>query len=85
MKRKKRIEKILINNFKLWTIKVTDISNQHKGHNFFTGKDETHFSIIINTNNNDDFKKIDIHRKINYLLKDELSSGLHALEIKIKS
>jgi len=85
MKRKKRIEKILSNNFKSWTIKVIDISYQHKGHNHFTGNDETHFSIILYTGKNEDFKRIDIHRKINYLLKDELSSGLHALEIKIKN
>ena len=84
MKRKKRIEKILSNNFKSWTIKVIDISSQHKGHNHFSGNNETHFSIILYKNINEDFKIIDIHRKINYLLKDEYSSGLHALEIKIK-
>ena len=85
MKRKKRIEKILSDNFKLWMIKVIDISYQHKGHNHFTGNDETHFSIILHLNIKDNFKRINIHRKINYLLKDEFSSGLHALEIKIKN
>ena len=85
MKRKKRIEKILSDNFKIWKIEVIDISYQHKGHNHFTGNDETHFSIILYLNINDNFKRINIHRKINYLLKDEFSSGLHALEIKIKN
>ena len=85
MKRKKRIEKILSDNFKIWKIEVIDISYQHKGHNHFTGNDETHFSIILYLNINDNFTRINIHRKINYLLKDELSSGLHALEIKIKN
>ena len=42
-------------------------------------------SLIEESNINDDFKSLDIHRKINYLLTDEFSSGLHALEIKIKS
>ena len=85
MKRKKRIEKILSYNFKTWIIEVNDISHQHKGHNQFTGNDETHFAIILHPNINNDFKSIDIHRKINHLLKDEYSSGLHALEIKIKN
>ena len=85
MKRKKRIEKILSDNFKLWKIEVIDISYQHKGHNQFTGNDETHFSITLHLNINDNFTRINIHRKINYLLKDEFSSGLHALEIKIKN
>ena len=85
MKRKKRIEKILSENFKLWKFKVIDISRQHKGHNKFSGTNETHISIILNPKKNDVFKKIDIHRKINLLLKDEFYSGLHALEIKIKN
>ena len=85
MKRKKRIEKILTNNFKSWIIEIIDISHQHKGHNHFTGKDETHFSIILHPNIKDNFKRIDVHRKINNLLQDEYSFGLHALEIKIKN
>ena len=85
MNRKKRIEKILSDNFKSWIIEVVDISYQHKGHNHFTGKDNTHFSIILHTNMYNNYNRKDIHRKINYLLKDEFSSGLHALEIKIKN
>ena len=85
MKRKKRIEKILSDNFKTWVIKVNDMSYKHKGHNHFIGNDGTHFSIILHPNINNDIKSIDIHRKINYLLKDEYLSGLHALEIKIKN
>jgi BolA protein len=83
MKRKKRIENIVTNSFKSWTIKVFDISLQHKGHNNFTGNEESHFSIILKTNTKDYYKKLDVHKKINYLLKDEFSSGLHALQIKI--
>lgn len=85
MKRKKRIEKILSENFKTWIVEINDISSHHKGHNHFTGNDETHFSIILYSNINKNFKRIDIHRKINKLLKNEFSSGLHALEIKIKN
>ena len=50
MERKKRIEKILLNNFKFWQIEVKDISKFHKGHNNFDGKNETHFSIILHPN-----------------------------------
>ena len=84
MNRKKRIEKIISDNFKKWIIVAKDISEQHKNHGHFTGNDETHFSIILYLNKKNNFKSLDIHRKINYLLKDEFSSGLHALEIKIK-
>ena len=51
MKRKKRIENILLNNryFFDWIIKVKDISSLHSGHNDFDGKNETHFSITLRT------------------------------------
>jgi len=83
MKRKKRIEKILHENFKDWTIAVIDVSYNHKGHNSFSGIDETHFSIILSPQKKNLSKRIDIHRKINTLLKKEFVIGLHALEIKI--
>ena len=83
MKRKKRIEAILSENFFCWKAEVNDISILHKGHNNFDGSQETHFSIILNFNNQNKESKLKIHRKINELLKDEFNSGLHALEIKI--
>ena len=47
MKRKKRIESILLNNFSFLSVKVEDISVLHQGHNNFSGKNETHFKIIL--------------------------------------
>tara|TARA_B100000586_G_scaffold31970_1_gene20510 strand:- start:139 stop:396 length:258 start_codon:yes stop_codon:yes gene_type:complete len=83
MNRKKKIESILRKNFLDWETVVNDISILHKGHNNYDGSNETHFSIILNTNNKNKESKLSIHRKINKLLKDEFSLGLHALEIKI--
>ena len=83
MNRKKRIEHILLNNFKDWKIQVIDDSIKHRGHNNFDGSNETHFQIIIKKNSTIKEKTIKIHRKINELLKKEFKSGLHALEIKI--
>ena len=83
MNRKKKIESILKKNFLGWKVVVNDISILHKGHNNYDGSNETHFSIILNTNNKNKESKLSIHRKINELLKDEFNLGLHALEIKI--
>jgi len=85
MNRKKRIEKILSKHLNTWDIEVKDISFQHQGHNNFTGNDETHFSLILKPSVNISYKRIEIHKKINDLLVQEFTSGLHALEIKIKS
>ncbi len=83
MKRKKRIETILSKKFSFWKVEVNDISILHKGHNNFDGNEETHFSIILNSNKQNRESKLEIHRKINELLKNEFKLGLHALEIKI--
>ena len=83
MNRKKKIELILKKNFLAWKVKVNDVSTLHKGHNNYDGNNETHFSIILNMNNQNKESRLTIHRKINELLKDEFNLGLHALEIKI--
>jgi len=83
MKRKKKIEQILKKNFRNCTFQVLDISNLHKGHNNFTGSDETHIKIILTKKGNFQFNRLNIHRIINSLLEEEFKSGLHSLEIKI--
>ena len=82
MNRKKRIESILLNNFKDCKILIIDNSIAHKGHNNFDGQQESHFQIILNKNSSYKESSLFTHRKINNLLKDEFLNGLHALEIK---
>ena len=65
MKRKKRIETILSKKFSFWKVEVNDISILHKGHNNFDGNEETHFSIILNSNKQNRESKLEIHREIN--------------------
>ena len=84
MKRKKRITKILHHNFSNWSIEVKDQSFLHRGHNNFSGKDETHFIVTLQSEKIKNFNRLLIHKKINKLLRDEFLNGLHALEIKIK-
>ena len=47
MNRKQRIDKIVSKKFKGFLLEVVDNSNLHKGHNNFTGQDETHIKIIL--------------------------------------
>ena len=83
MNRKKRIQSILLNNFKECKISIVDNSMEHNGHNNFNGQQESHFQIILSKNPSDKKSTLFIHRKINDLLKHEFLNGLHALEIKI--
>jgi BolA protein len=83
MNRKKRIETIIEKDFRKCIITVLDNSHEHIGHHNFDGKQETHFRIMLKKNSDNKQSRIEIHRIINHLLKDEFSNGLHALEINI--
>ena len=83
MKRTKRIQDIIEKNFNEFSISVTDDSLAHKGHINFNGKEETHIIIELKKKFDLDFKRLEIHKKINTLLSNEFKLGLHALQIKI--
>ena len=84
MNRKQRIDKILSNKFDNFLFLIIDNSKLHKGHNNFTGNDETHIKIILTNKNKIHINILNIHRLINNLLEEEFKRGLHSLEIKIK-
>ena len=56
MNRKQRIDKILSKNFNDFLIEIIDNSNLHKGHNNFTGNDETHIKIILTKKKKNTYK-----------------------------
>ena len=83
MNRTKRIQDIIEKNFNELSVSVTDDSLAHKGHNNFDGKEETHIIIELKKKFNLDYKRLEVHKKINTLLSEEFKIGLHALQIKI--
>ncbi|MGE3769770.1 MAG: BolA family protein [Bdellovibrionales bacterium] len=63
---------------------VRDISHLHAGHaGAGDGKNETHFTISIDSPALAGKSRVQQHRAINDLLADEFASGLHALSIHI--
>ena len=83
MNRTKRIKTILEKYFNNTNISVINNSSLHKGHNNFDGKGETHILVQLNNSPKLNLSRLEIHKKINSLLKEEFESGLHSLEIKI--
>ena len=83
MNRKKRINDKLKKNLKDFQILIEDNSHLHKGHNNFDGKNETHILIKLRSTNEKKYNRLEIHRLVNEILKDEFSNGLHSLEINI--
>ena len=83
MNRKQRIYNILSIKFDKFVLEIIDNSNLHKGHNGFSGNNETHIKIILTKKDRTPTNRLNLHRVINKLLEEEFKSGLHSLEIKI--
>ena len=83
MKRMQRIKNLLSNKFSNFSIEVRDNSYLHVGHNNFDGENETHIQVLLSINSNQKISRLNIHREINDMLKNEFDSGMHSLEISI--
>ena len=83
MNRKQRILNLLSKQFDQFSISIIDNSYLHVGHNKFDGLNETHIQILLISKTSQKINRMDIHKKINYLLKNKFEIGLHSLEIKI--
>ena len=65
-------------------LEVDDVSAHHIGHSGNpNGEGQTHFEINISSHALKSYTKIEQHRVINNLLKEEFVNGLHALSITI--
>tara|TARA_X000000368_G_C23050096_1_gene720987 strand:- start:2458 stop:2760 length:303 start_codon:yes stop_codon:yes gene_type:complete len=74
----KKIEHTLSDNFELSHIEVVNESHMHSGPNT-----ETHFKVILVSDEFEGVKLVQRHRKINDLLKFELENGVHALSLHL--
>ena len=83
MNRTKRIKTILESHFSDFAINILDNSHKHKGHNNFSGEDETHIMVVLGIKAQSKIDRMHIHKKINILLKEEFNQGLHSLQIII--
>jgi BolA protein len=74
----KKIEHTLGDNFKLSHLEVINESHMHSGNS-----PETHFKVILVSDEFEDVKLVQRHRKINKLLQYELENGVHALSLHL--
>ena len=71
-----------MDHFKPHFFSVSDVSEQHRGHQNFRENVESHFEIIIVSEKFHNKNKIDRHRMVNECLKEEFLSDLHSVVIK---
>jgi BolA protein len=79
---RQRIVEKINKELKINHLEIIDKSHLHAGH-LEENPQETHFQIIIDSDDLTGLTRVKAHQRINNLLKDEFDKGLHALEIKV--
>lgn len=79
MNRKQRIEKTISAQLTLQHIFIEDES----GHHSVPKGSESHFKVILVSDEFVSLNRVKRHRLINHLLKEEFSQGLHALSLHL--
>jgi len=83
MNRKAKITNILKENFDLYRCFVSDVSESHKGHSGYVKGEETHFEIIIISNDFENKNRLQRHKMVNNCLKNEFEGSLHSITFKL--
>ena len=79
----KKLEIKISRELNLEKIQIIDNSDLHRKHKSFN-PDKVHLKIIIYSKKFKKMKRIDAHKMIFSLLKEEMKNKIHALEIEIK-
>ena len=78
-----KVKKIVTDELNPENISLIDNSNLHVKHKSFDPK-RFHLKLIIESKKLRKMNKIDAHKLIFSILKNEMKSSIHALEIEIK-
>ncbi len=76
------IKEKIINNIQVNKIEIIDNTHRHRHHKSFN-KSKIHLKIIIESDFLKSLNRIESHKKITDLLKSEIQTKIHSLEIKI--
>jgi BolA protein len=79
----KYIETKIKENLKIENLNIIDNTSKHKTHKFFDNN-KYHLCLEIESNYLKNMKRIDAQRVLFTILKEEMNTKIHALEIKIK-
>ena len=77
------IKEKIINNIQVNNIEIIDNTHIHKKHKSFN-KSKLHLKIVIDSEYLKSLNKLESHKKIINILKEEIKKKIHSIEIKIK-
>ena len=78
------IKRKLKSNLNLESIDIVDNSYKHKGHKSFS-PERYHLKLILKSKYLSSISRLDAHKIINDILKEDLKTKIHALEINIET
>ena len=78
-----QIREKLKKEIKIEDIIIVDNSHKHKGHRFFS-PDKLHIHLKIKSSFLNSIKRLDAQKLIMKVLKEDLESNIHALEISLE-
>jgi BolA protein len=85
MTRAERIHQILTDGLAPQSLEITDDSHRHAGHNGWRPEGETHFRVEVVSDAFEGQSRVNRQQLVYRLLKDELDTGLHALQLKTRT
>ena len=78
-----QIEAKLKDQIKIEELQIVDNSHKHKGHKFFSPK-KFHLQLKIKSLYLNSISRINAQKQVMKILKEDLETKIHALEIKIE-
>ena len=76
------VKELLKQKFSASYVEVVDDSDQHIGHAGAAPGGNTHFSVVVVSDQFEDKTLVQRHRLVYKILKDHIRQGIHALAIK---
>ena len=83
MKIKLKIEKIINEKINCKFCEVIDVSESHRGHQGFKEGVETHFEILVVSDDFIDISRLERQKLLNGFLADEFKKDLHSVSYKL--
>ena len=78
----KNIEKKIKSKVKLEKLEIVDNSHKHKRHKSFS-PERYHIKLILKSKYLSSISRLEAHKILNEILKEDLKTKIHALEINI--
>ena len=82
---KTKIEHLLMHSLRPQSLEIIGDSERHQGHKEVINLEETHFTIFMVASAFEGKNALQRHRLVHNVLKDLLSSKIHALSLKLQA